>query len=298
LKKSFIFTDIDLDGAMSYLAFTWLVGCENTPYIAVNVSDFRNSFIGWLKNRKIKKYDHIYIFDIDVSEHIDIVDLPNVVIIDHHSTHAENKHKYKHAKVFVTETTSCCKHIYNLLHEKVDNKLTDQQKHLLLLVDDYDCYNLALKDTLALNFLYRNYQGDRLQKFVSGFSSGFHGFTDEQKAIIQFYKNKLKNIKSELQVFGADIPIKNKKYKFVSTFANECINEVAEHIIDDNSADVGLVVNLRSNKISFRKNKSVDLDLSHLAQKLSDRGGGHKYAAGGSVGPAFAQFSKLFKPIT
>ena len=149
---------------------------------------------------------------------------------------------------------------------------------------------------MALNFLYRNYQGDRLQKFVSDFSSGFHGFTDKQKAIIQFYNNKLKNIKSELQVFGADVPIKNKKYKFVSTFANECINEVAEHIIDDNSADVGLVVNLRSNKISFRKNKQIDLDLSRLAKKFTG-GGGHSYAAGGQMTKDFLTFSKVFQPI-
>ncbi len=297
LKKKFVFTDIDLDGSMSYLVFSWLTGHSDIPYSTVRVNDCRPAFSNWLKTNNPKKYDQIYVFDLDTSDCIDLIDLPNVVIIDHHTSHVENKHKYKKAKTFINEQSSCCKHIYNLLHKKVDNKLTDQQKHLLLLADDYDCYKLALKDTLSLNFLFRNYQGDRLRKFINDFGDGFSGFTKDQNAIIQFYHNKLNSIKSELQIHAADIPIKKKTYKFVSTFASDCINEVAEHIIKDNRADVGLVVNLKSNKVSFRKNKSVDLDLSQLAQKLSDEGGGHKYAAGGSIGSKFLQFTKLFKPV-
>ena len=93
-KKTFIFTDVDLDGAMSYLLFLWFRK-SHIPYITTRVNDFGGSFGGWLKYHDQNDYDNVYILDLDVSDHIDLVDHKNVVIIDHHDSHVRNKHKYK-----------------------------------------------------------------------------------------------------------------------------------------------------------------------------------------------------------
>ena len=295
-KKCIIFTDVDLDGAMAYLLFSWFKG-HDVQYITVRAADFHDSFYQWTQKVDPKIYDQIYILDLDVSQtSVDLVDMDNVVIIDHHLTHVHNKHKYTNAKVFVREHTSCARLIYELLHKKSKTALTDAHKHLILLVDDYDSYTLQLKYSYELNLLFWNYQGDKLKKFVTDFRDGFTGFTDDHKKIISFHKKKINKYVSQLQLYGANIPINGNYYKFVSTFADKYINDIADYILREGKAEVGMVINLESNKVSIRKQKGVNLDLSDLAKKLLD-GGGHSYASGGKITEKFTTFSKLFEPI-
>lgn len=296
-KKNFIFTDIDLDGAMSCLLFHWITG-KQIPYISTRTVDFRKTFANWLKNNKLSSFDNIYILDLDISgDCLELVDRPNIVIIDHHTSHERNKHKYKHAKTFIKADTSCAKTIYKLLHTKSKTELTDEHKKLVLLVDDYDSYELKLPQSQELNLLFWNYQGNKAAKFIEEFNPGFHGFTSDQKNIIQFYKNKIENTLSTLEVFEATVPMGGSSQKVVSTFAETCINEVADHIIKKYKADIGLVINQNSSKVSFRKDKSrCSIDLSVIANTIAD-GGGHEYSAGGMLCDKFATFSKLFKPI-
>ena len=294
-KRNFIFTDIDLDGAMSYLMFEWY-NKKRIPYIATRVQDFRASFAGWLKYHKLSDYDTVYILDLDVSsECLELVDKPNIVIIDHHDSHVKNKHKYKNAKVFIESETSCAKTLYKLLYSKSEKTLSDECKKLVLLVDDYDSYTLKVPNSHELNSVFWNYQGDKIKKFVEDFGCGFHGFTSSHEKIIDFYKKKTDNIINSLELYEGVVPIGKKPVKVVSTFATSCINDVADHIIKHHDADIGIVVNVDSKKISFRKSKQCDVDLSVLAQMTAD-GGGHAYAAGGKMCDKFATFSKLFKP--
>ena len=165
------------------------------------------------------------------------------------------------------------------------------------MVDDYDSYTLKMPQSYHLNLLFWNYQGDRLQKLYDEFNQGFNGFSKDQQNIINFYQRKLENIKKDLDVHWAEIPIGDKKYKFVSVFASECINEVADHIIKNYKADVGLVVNLKSNKVSLRKNNKCTLKLGSLATKLFDEGGGHDESAGGILCDNFLKFASVFKPM-
>ena len=294
-KKIIIFTDIDLDGAMSYLLFSWFKG-YNIPVIPARVGDFRNVFEKWMQRVDITTYDHIYILDLDVSNCIDLVDRENVVVIDHHLTHVSNKDRYHKAKLFIKEGTSCSRLIYNLLYKKSKTEITAAYKYLVLLVDDYDSYTLQLKESYDLNLLFWNYQGDRVRKFVSEFNSGFNGFTKKQTDIIKFHKKKVAKYISDLEMFSAEIPISGKRYKFVSAFADSYINDIADHILKVVRADVGVVVNLNTQRVSLRKEKGVDVDLSQLAVKLLS-GGGHHYASGGKITDQFMIFSKMFKPI-
>jgi nanoRNase/pAp phosphatase (c-di-AMP/oligoRNAs hydrolase) len=297
-KNIFIFTDCDLDGAGSYLMFKWFIS-DDIPYKIVRVNDFGAIFKNWYEKYQ-NKYDMIYILDLDVSQEcLELVDKKNVTIIDHHKTHVENKHKYKHATAVVQEAPSCTKFLYSIFSKKYEIKLTDEQKLMVLYINDYDCYELKFPQSYNLNILYWNYQGDRLDKFLNDFGNGFTGFNDSQQNIILYNKNKFKSIINKLEVHIArQVPIGKLKYKLVSVFADSYVNEVADHIIKNYKADIGFVVNLKSKKVSLRKSKTCDVDLGKLATKLFNAGGGHEYAAGGIINEQFLNLTKIFKPMS
>lgn len=297
-EKYFIFTDCDLDGAGSYLMWKWFTGKE-PDRIAVRVNDFESKYKYWLSQGNLNKYDRVFILDLDVSrvDCLELVDNEKITIIDHHQTHVENMHAYKHAKTHIKQDTSCTKIVYNMFR-KSGRDLSHEKKLLVAMIDDYDSYTLKIPESYHLNLLFWNYQGDRLEKFLKDFGSGFKPFTTEQQNIINFYVKKLENIKNDLASHWAQIPIKGKgDFKFVSVFATECINEIADHIIKNYKADVGIVVNLNSNKVSLRRRKGCELRMGSLAEKLFDSGGGHDDAAGGMICEKFLQFSSLFKPM-
>ena len=105
-SKKFVFTDLDIDGSMSYLLFLWFNSGKRIPYITVNVSNFKKSFESWLRVSNPDRFDSIYILDIDTSqESLDLVDRSNVVVIDHHDTHVNNKqsNNLNHSKVYKSE---------------------------------------------------------------------------------------------------------------------------------------------------------------------------------------------------
>lgn len=296
-EKYFIFTDCDLDGAGSYLMWKWFTGKE-PDRIAVRVNDFESKYKHWISQGNLNKYDRVFILDLDVSrvDCLELVDNEKVTVIDHHQTHVDNMHNYKHAKTHIKKETSCTKMVYNMF-KKSGRDLVPEQKMLIAMIDDYDSYTLKLPQSYHLNLLFWNYQGDRLGKFLNEFTNGFTRFTTEQQNIINFYVKKLENIKKDLLVHWAQIPIGKNNFKFVSVFATECINEVADHIIKNYKADVGIVINLNSNKASLRRSVDCELKMGSLCEKLFDQGGGHDEAAGGMLCEKFLQFSSLFKPI-
>ncbi len=292
-KNIFIITDIDIDGAMSYLLFSWFKKCH-IPYISTRVNDLKKTLETWIKNGNLKKYDQVYILDLDCSQEcMHLVDTDKFTIVDHHDTHVQNKDKYKHATTFIEHTPSCSKLIYKLLQASLEDEITIEQKRLVLMVDDYDSYKLKIPGSHELNTLFWNYQGDRLARFNLEFRDGFAGFNEQQKNIISFYKRKIQRVIGDLTVFDANLPIDGTPYKFVSTMATECINDVAHHIIESSGADIGIVVNTNSNKVSFRKDKNCPVNLSELAKRLTN-GGGHTGAAGGTITETFLSFTKMF----
>lgn len=298
VKKIHVFTDSDLDGAASLLTFRWLLNPRYSTHTITRVTDFKKDFTRFTAKQPLSKFEKVFILDLDVSQDcLDLVDKKNVVIVDHHDTHVQNKHKYKNATVIVEQCTSCTKLIYQKF--KQNSELTDEQRYLVLLADDYDSYALKLEDSYNLNVVLWNYQGDRFGKFEKDFGRGFFGFNKFQKNIITFHERKLRDLKESIEVFETTIPIKSTPTKFVSTFADSCINEIAEHIIDKYESDVGIVVNLKSRKVSLRKSKDCTVHLGDFSKKLLG-GGGHEYAAGGVLeedNERFANFTKLFKPI-
>ena len=296
-KKIHVFTDCDLDGAGAYLALSLLLK-DKMSYTVTRVVDVQQKMLNWLKTNNISSYEHVYILDLDLSQYPDVLlafDQSNVTVVDHHKTHIANKDEYRHARTIIEPMGSTTKLIYK--NFQGSEQLNSRQKLLMLMIDDYDSYKFNVPNSYELNIVFWSYQGDRVEKFVSEFSAGFTNFNEQHKNIIKFYLKKLSNIKSNLNVHYAYVPIKGKKRKMMAVFAEACINDIAEHVLQNYKSDIVFVVNLKSNKVSLRRSKDCEIDLSNLAKKLFDEGGGHEDASGGIICEKFLTFSKIFKPM-
>jgi len=299
MKKIAVFTDCDLDGLGAYLVFKWFTGLKVEHEIC-SQSNFRKTFTKWAVKNRPESYDKIYVFDLDVSQsNMDLVDHKNFTIIDHHDTHVANKDNYKKATTILKDYTSCCKLLYALLNKKYpDVELEEDKKKLVLLVDDYDSYELKLKDSYNLNVIVWNYVGDRARQFERDFGSGFKGFNQTHLNMIRINNNTVSRIIDELEIYKGDLPIGGKKYKLYATIASKCLNEVAHHVIKQYNCEICMVMNLKTKRVSFRKDKEriPDLDLGKLAKSIAE-GGGHQHSSGGQVTEQVLTLTKMLQQV-
>ena len=81
--------------------------------------------------------------------------------------------------------------------------------------------------------------------------------------------------------------------------ADKSLNEVAHHVIKTHDCDICMVMNLRTKRVSFRKNKEriPDLDLGKIAQQIA-QGGGHVHSSGGQVTDEVLTITKMLTPVT
>lgn len=295
-NKIHVFTDADLDGTISYMTLCWFFD-RKLPVTVTTESNFLQDYNAFLKNNNPDYFSRIYILDMSVVKHIELIDKKNVTIVDHHLDSVKCDKVFKHARTLFKEEGSTCKLLYNKLKESFKKDVTQKQKILISLGHDYDSYTLKHKEvSLGLNTLFWNLQGNRNEKFTDKYYEGFGGFTNEDVRIISFYKNKIEKHLKETPIYYGTVPISDKNVKVCSTFADFNINEIAQEIIERTNSDIGIVVNLRTESVSFRKSKTCTVNLNNLANKISD-GGGHDAAAGGKLTKTFMEFSKLLPNI-
>jgi oligoribonuclease NrnB/cAMP/cGMP phosphodiesterase (DHH superfamily) len=295
--KIHCFTHWDVDGAVSYLVLKWFHKNINIDYTTSQAQTFRDDWLKWLSTNNVEDYDKIYITDLDVGEHIDLIDYKNVTIIDHHATHVTHIDKYKKAKPLIKVYSSAAKLIYKIMAQVYpDVKITDAQKKLIIIADDYDNYTLQIPDSKKLNILFWNTQKS-FESFISNFSKGFYGFNIQQENIIQLHETKLKSIEENMSVYANKIMIQGKERYVCATFADTAINDIADILKDKYNAEIAIVVNTKRQSASFRRPKeNTDVNVALLAQKLVD-GGGHEYAAAGKITDHFVAFTKMLKQI-
>ena len=287
-----VWTDRDLDGAGSALAIKWLYGSKADTFIIheVTVPTISGKFKGVLGT--LDHYDKIYILDLDLTsspEASKVVDRDNVVIIDHHNTHVENKHRYKKAKVVIESYSSCTKLICDKF--KAALSLTDSQKQLVDYIDGFDCFDTKKVHGFKLNAIYRGLNNPKAEKFINSFYSGFREYSVHEKNCIKLYFKKLKEQIQNAQIYKGNI----KDYSIVATFADYAINEVAHFIIQKHNADIGIIVNTTAKTVSFRRAKGGTVDVSILAKNLCN-GSGSTRAAGGPLTDEFISLTKTFTP--
>jgi len=295
--RCYVFTDADLDGVGSFMVSRWLKGI--TSFTTTTHKHFREDFVRWLSSNKLSDYEKVYIFDINVAEHFDLLDHPNVNVIDHHNGKDGYVNFSKATLVLDQDFSSTTKLVLKtFLREdpSLSSKLTHQIAKFVNLVDDYDSYKLALPDSIGLNNVLWSYTGNRVTKFLEEFSLGFNGFSTFHKNMIAIAEKKVQDTVNTVDTFMVNFPIDGKERKVVCIQCDHNINEVAFEVLKKHNADICLVVNLKSKSVSFRKSKSCNVNLSKLANKLCD-GGGHSDSAGGAVNEKFLKLSKMFTKI-
>jgi hypothetical protein len=286
-----VFINNSIDGATAFLMLKWLSGNKKLQSVTVTKKSFRHIFTKWIANNNLDEYKRLYVINVDVSEFTDILPSDKLVVIDNNPNHVTN-HYHKETTKLVYPERSCTHIIYEVFQSKFNVELTKQQKVLMLLVNDYASYSFSLKGSYELGLIFGNYQGDKAQKFCREFYAGFNRFLPEHQTIINFYKNKLNDIRDGLEVFSGLIPIGTKKYTVVGTFAGSFINEISDWLLEEYNGDISIVINLDDSKVSFRRKDDCKVDVGQLAKKLAN-GGGHKYSAGGFITNDLLTFSKF-----
>lgn len=282
-----VFTDNDLDGAGSALYIEWLYSGKSTNFKVVEATEY--TIINEFLSVDVSEYDKIFILDLDLSkEQIPQIDIEKVVVFDHHKRHAENSYIYKKAKAVVKQSSSCVSLIHSKFKDKVT--LTSEQEQLVNYIDDYDSYKLHHKDSLKLNAIHKTLNNPKAEKFIEAFREGFRPYNIQEKNGIRLFIKKFRE-QLEGQVFEGKI----KTYKTVSIISNYAVSEVAHYIISKHDAEIGIVVNLETNTVSFRRSKGSDVDVSIIAKALCD-GGGSAAIAGGKLTEKFANLTKNFLP--
>jgi len=293
-KKIHVFLHSDLDGSACYLLLHWYLW--NTPsYMMTNHLNMKSDISRWLLKNKLENYDEIYFLALDTCPIMHLIDEKNVQIFDHHQEAKRCQELYKNAKVHVLEQGSTVLGLYRHLKEKYsDRKISTEQRKLVALVDDYVSYRLLERDqSIGINMLYWNFQGDKTLKLKERFNSGFSDFSEQEIKIIDFYKIKIKKIVDSADFYVGDVKIQGVFRKIIATFADTCINEVAAELTEM-GYEIAIIVNNDTQKVSFRKNHHSNVDLSKVAQSLAD-GGGYKNTAGGMITEKFMSFTKLLE---
>lgn len=286
-----VFTDTDLDGSGSALFIKWLYSSKLKDFIVVETTE--SMIVNEFRNRAetLDHFDKIFVLDLCLTkEQAEFIDRQNLVVVDHHLPHAKNRNAYKEGKAIIEEYSSCSK----LLHDKFKTavNLTPEQEELITYIDDYDCYSLKHKDSLKLNAIYKTYNRPKAEKFIEAFYNGFRPYNVHEKNSIKLFINKFREQLYNTPNFG-----KIKNYNAVAIFADFSVSEVAHYLITKYKAEIGIVVNLKNNTVSFRRCTHCDMDVSILAETLCD-GGGSPAVAGGNLTERFANLIKDFKPCT
>ena len=295
-KKIFCFTHYDLDGAVSALVVKWAhpgyeIDCK--PLVGFEA---RQELTQWLLNNNFSDFEKVFFLDIDVSALKDLIDYPNVMIIDHHKSHVDNK-AYEKAVPIIKEYPSACLLAYRVFKKIYDSKFTDAQKTLVVYGNDFDSYTKDLPESYILNVIFWNTQKS-FDSFMETYADGFKPFTSEQQAIFKIYTNELTKILAGLTVYqGMHADVDGEYRIVVATFAEKCSpNDVSDYLLKEYEADVAIVANLKTKHISFRRPKDGTMKLDVFAKDIAD-GGGHEYSAGGTLTGSFLEFAKTLKPV-
>ena len=292
VKKIMVFSHFDLDGIVSYLVVRWAFPRANIECELATAQNFRDRFTTWMTNNDIDDYDTIFITDLGIYDHIDLVDRNNVFIIDHHEGHDNNT--YKHAKSVIVNYSSAALLAYKTLKKLYNIKLTKPQLHLILLADDFDSYSFKLDHSRELDIVFWGLS-DKFNAFIKSFGGGFHGFNMQHQNIIKLHMDELKDITNKMEVFSGNIDIQGKTRRVCGTFASKYINEVADILISDYDAEVVLIINIKNNHVSYRRRPNSDVNLKELAVTLGngETSGGHEYASGSEITERVQAFTKL-----
>lgn len=294
-KPELLIVNSDLDGAGCLTVYSWVAETKPTLYEVTQKTAFEKINHFFEKN-SVSDFSKITVLGLDVTGLESALDSGNVFIITAHKGFVGTEHNFKLAKVIAREDGSSTRLVFSLLKKGFTYKPTEQQRLLVVMVDDAVSRNYSLKQSKDLETLFWNkktYQS-RVLDFIDSYKKGFFGFDQYQKNQLLFLNKKCDNVIRNMQLFHTNLPIKDKVYKFFATFSDCCITEICDELFSQYGADIVAVVNTEADRVYFRRSKVCEMDLSKLAKKLCN-GEGYKYAASGPITDKFLEFTKLLK---
>jgi len=176
-------------------------------------------------------------------------------------------------------------------------KFTDAQKLLMVLADDYDCAGKKTPVSNDLNIVF-HHTNRKIDSFITNFWKGFTGFTPQQKKTIEYYKQDVANFLNQARTyFKGSIPVDGKKVEVIAVFADTCVQELSEYIINRFKPEVCMII-INKSLVSIRRRDDSNFDCGKFAVKVC-KGGGHEAAGGGKVDTdEFQAITKLLKSIS
>jgi nanoRNase/pAp phosphatase (c-di-AMP/oligoRNAs hydrolase) len=294
-NKSFqVFTHKDLDGAVSFLTLLW-----SNPTATITYREITNMQMGVMDEYVKKTCNPPSIVVMDMSlrkQFIEMLDYDYVYFIDHHKGSENYVKSFKQANIVYKETTSNALLTRKLLKE-FSPDLTDAQKKLILLADDFDSNKLQHKESYDLNILFWTQFKNDFCYFINYYKDGFKPFSEKQKEIITHAKQDAKELFKNTKCFTGEMIIEGFPQKVIAATTDTYNNIVIDMLMSKYQPDILLYINTKSEKVSMRqKERPNPINLSAFAEKYCD-GSGHMNAAGGRITLLFMELTKKLQPL-
>lgn len=264
--KIMIFTHKDMDG----------LGCHILLEKVMKTSPAFKYVTNYNSNKAIKDFikndNDTFIVITDVNVDKETAELLNergrVILIDHHLS-AQFLDEYNWA--FIEMDLSATLLVYHFLKENYEVDITAYEDFARM-VDDYDTWKHNFPVSKRFNALYLFIGEERFfNRFVNNSSIELTETEDlivtlQEENIERYIKNKCEN---NIEI------IDTKHGKCAVVFADDHINAIAHHLLDNYEVDYVMVI-AGGEKVSLRSKENFDV--SAIAQIYC--GGGHKNAAG------------------
>ena len=286
-----VFYHCDIDGIVSYLVLCWHLG-KKIPYVATTPMRLEDDWIKWEKENSGSN-SRLYFLDLDVSKIGESIDFPSTLIIDHHKT---NIYPFKKATAVIYDETSCAKQVHKVFFKDRNNtSLTNAQKTMIALADDYDSWTKATPLSEELNIVFHSLS-NKVESFIEDYWDGFKPFDKFKSNTIFLYKKNRAEYLKTLKPFIGEIEMQGEPTKVAAVFSDKYISECCDHMFDKYNVDIAIAVMVGKKRIAVRRHPdNTKVDASKFVQRIAG-GGGHEAAAGGNLTEEFMEFTKMLKP--
>ena len=287
-----VFFHKDLDGIVSYLILCWAAN-KQMSYVATTPGKLADDWSKWHSNNSDNSKP-IYFLDLDVTKIGEYIDSPNTVIIDHHKT---NLFPFKKATAIIYNETSCAKIMHKtFFKDKNNTTLTNPQKTLIALADDWDSNARTTPMSESLNIIYHS-MTNKVSSFIEDYYEGFKPFDKFKTNTIALYKKHRKEYLQILKPFTGQVQVEGEPCTVCAVFCDKYVSESCDYIFEKYNTDIAIAVLLEQKRIAVRRNPNNNkVDISKFVQRIAN-GGGHEAAAGGNLTEEFMEFTKLLKPL-
>jgi len=252
----------DFDGVTCQI----VLGCvfENIKYISAsfyNVDDI-------LESVEYDKYDYVFLTDICPNDKSKLDLSPKIILLDHHETSSE---LFDETKLRLIDTKHCGAWITKAFLEHMYGEKLSQLDELVRLANDYDMWHLTDPKSKQMNdvmfYMYRAH------KFRQAFADGRSEFNQAELDFLKERENHIEKLYDDLEVYDLST------VQGCVTYQPECMNELAEKLYQEEGYPIVIIRNNKSGRCSIRCH--IDgFNAGKLAEKISEKGGGHADSAG------------------